>query len=210
MLVVAKLAWRCCLSCQACLALLSVLPSLLGVVVCLAKFTWRCYPAHLITPTKVGNYRYLISMKILTKNTDYAIRALMFLAEKPDVFSPARIISAEAGIPLPFLRRILQSLISRGLIVSREGLTGGVRLAVKPKNIRLDRLIQIFQGEIQFSECLFRKRVCANRTGCVLRKRLKQIEEKFAGEFASISIADLIEDFKKNKRKVVAKLAWRG
>ena len=139
-------------------------------------------------------------MKILTKNTDYAIRALMFLAGKPGVFLSARSISAEAEIPLPFLRRILQALIREGIISSREGPAGGVRLKLRPETLRLDRIIRIFQGEIQLSECLFRKKICSNRSGCVLRKRLRQIETRVGGEFAAISIGDLVADLKKTKQ----------
>ena len=53
-------------------------------------------------------------MKVLTKNTDYAIRALMVLAKDRNNFLSAKKISIGQNIPYQFLRRILQGLIKNG------------------------------------------------------------------------------------------------
>ena len=133
-------------------------------------------------------------MKLLTKESDYAIRAVMNLARHGNGFVSSRQIAQEEQIPLQFLRRILVTLTKHGIVESKEGIAGGARLRVSPDTVRLADLIRIFQGRIQLSECMFRKRLCANRRTCVLRKRIANIERLVATEFEKITIGDLIKD----------------
>jgi len=132
-------------------------------------------------------------MKLITKETDYALRALLNLARE-DGYLSSREIAGREGIPLHFLRRILQSLIKAGVIESREGVSGGVKLKARPEKIHLTDIIEIFQGRIQLSECVFRKKICTNHATCVIRKRIEKIESLVANEFGNTTIADLIQD----------------
>jgi Rrf2 family protein len=133
-------------------------------------------------------------MKLITKQTDYAIRAVMTLAGTGDRRTPTREIATKERLPLPYLRRILQVLIKNGIVTSKEGVTGGVKLAHRPAEIQLIDLIEMFQGSIQLSECMFRKKLCHNRSTCVLRKRIQEIERRVTREFEDITIADLLRD----------------
>jgi len=133
-------------------------------------------------------------MKLLTKETDYAIRAILNLARHDNGYLSSRELSRQEGIPLQFLRRILQSLIKDGLLESREGANGGVALKADPAAIKVADLIRLFQGNIQLTECMFRKRICSNRKTCVLRKRIKRIEDMVTREFEDLTIEDLLRD----------------
>jgi Rrf2 family protein len=133
-------------------------------------------------------------MKLLTKNTDYAVRAVIHLAGHDNGYVSSTEIALAEKIPLHFLRRILQTLKRRGIVESKEGATGGVRLGVKPGRIRISDIMKIFQGEIELSACVFRKKPCENRKTCVLRKRIKEIEGIVRKEFDRVTIAELLED----------------
>jgi len=133
-------------------------------------------------------------VQLLTKNTDYAIRALVYLARNDDRYVSSREISKADRIPLPYLRRVLQRLRREEIISAREGAGGGVRLATPPKDIRVTRLMEIFQGKIEMVRCVFRKAFCHNRRNCVLRKRLKRIEETVIAELGEITIGSLVDD----------------
>lgn len=132
-------------------------------------------------------------MKLLSRNTDYAVRALMILGVRERDYTSARSISEVQRIPYSFLRKILQTLIQNGLVESREGGKGGFRLAVAPERIKLINLIRIFQGGIKFSECMFRKKVCFNRANCALRERILEIEHFVTKKFSALTIAELIK-----------------
>jgi Rrf2 family transcriptional regulator, cysteine metabolism repressor len=133
-------------------------------------------------------------MRLLTKETDYAIRAAVNLAARPGTFVASAEIASQERIPLQFLRRILQNLLKAGLIVSREGAAGGVRLRRTPERIRVLDIMSVFQGRVEISECMFRRQICANRRTCVLRKRIQAIEKTLEDQFAGISVADLLRD----------------
>lgn len=133
-------------------------------------------------------------MKLITKNTDYAARALICLARSGERFVPSREIAENEGIPLTFLRRIIQQLAREGVVETREGKAGGVKLAADPGKIELTRLIGIFQGKVSLVECIFRRKLCPNRSRCVLRARLKKIEELVLGELAGITVGGLVKD----------------
>jgi Rrf2 family protein len=138
-------------------------------------------------------------MHLLNKYTDYAVRALLTLAQnKNERISSARIAKTQA-IPLPYMRRILQDLVKTGFVDAKEGKTGGIMLVRDPRTITIGEIIRSFQGEITVSECLFRKKICPNRSTCVLRQRIVGIEKKVAGELERITVADLLNDIEREK-----------
>jgi len=134
-------------------------------------------------------------MKLITRNTDYAIRALCYIArqEKKEIVSVTR-LNKVLKIPRPFLRKILQILNQSGLIHSYKGMGGGFSLAKAPKNISLTALMQIFQGPIRLNECFFKKSICPHIKTCILRKKITGIENYVLQELKSITIATLLEE----------------
>lgn len=136
-------------------------------------------------------------MKLLTKHTDYAVRALLHLSVAGgDGYHSSSEIARAQGIPLNFLRGILNRLIAAGYLVSKEGVAGGVRLKAAPESISIASLIRLFQGEVEISSCMFRRQLCSNRSQCVLRKRLLAIERTLVTEFDAITIKTLMDDLK--------------
>jgi Rrf2 family protein len=132
-------------------------------------------------------------MKVLTKSTDYAVRALIVLAKNKDKYVSARTISKEQEIPYQFLRRVLQVLIKNKMVISKEGIGGGFKIKKDPGKIKVSDIIISFQGKIELSECMFRKEVCCNRSTCVLRKEIKEIEKVVKERFDKVTIQKLIK-----------------
>jgi len=136
-------------------------------------------------------------MKVFRKEADYAVRTLLYLALREGTdFVSATILSKELGIPMNFLRRICTSLIKAGILETREGKNGGVRLVKNPADITVLQLIELFDGKTELSDCTFRKKLCPNRTTCVLRRRLLGIEALVVREFAAMTLQALIDDLR--------------
>ncbi len=131
-------------------------------------------------------------MKVLTKKTDYAIRALLMLGAKRGSYVSAKAIAVEQDMPYQFLRGVLQEMIRHDLIVSKEGVQGGFMLEKDPDEIGVKQLIEIFQGTVQVSECMFRKQICTNRSRCVLRHEIMRIEQVVNNEFEQVTIGKLL------------------
>ena len=133
-------------------------------------------------------------MKLLTRNTDYAIRAICYMSDKrKDVVSVTELVKA-LKIPRPFLRKLLQVLCGERIVTSYKGIGGGFKLAKDPDAIRLTDLIEIFQGPVSINECVFKKALCPNRKDCPLKKKIDRIGNHVISELQSITIGGLIRE----------------
>ncbi len=133
-------------------------------------------------------------MKLITRNTDYAMRALCYIARKKGDSVTVTEMVEELDIPKPFLRKILQTLSSEGLLESQKGLGGGFSLALPEEKILLTDLIRIFQTSIRLNECIFKKRLCPNRATCLLKREIDDIEADVLSRLKKITIASLIKN----------------
>lgn len=130
-------------------------------------------------------------MKLITRDTDYALRALSFIASKKKNQVTAGQLVRELKIPLPFLRKILQSLNKGGILESRKGLGGGFLLAKSVDKIFVLDLMEIFQGPLHLNECLFKKAACPRIHHCCLRNKINNIEKSVFSQLKTISLASL-------------------
>jgi len=133
-------------------------------------------------------------MKLITRNTDYAMRALCYIAKQGGSSVAAAEMVAALKIPRPFLRKILQTLSGEGLLRSIKGQGGGYSLSLPKDKILLTDLIRIFQNTIQLNECMFKKKICPNRSACLLKKEIDLIEQDVLRRLRGISIASLVKD----------------
>ncbi len=131
-------------------------------------------------------------VKLITRNTDYAIRALCYIAGQTKGSVSVTEMVATLKIPRPFLRKILQILSGEGLLESTKGQGGGFSLSCPKEKIFLTDLIRIFQNTIQLNECVFKKKLCPNRNACLLKKEIDGIEQEVLGRLGRISIASLV------------------
>ena len=132
-------------------------------------------------------------MKLITRNTDYAVRALCCIAEqKQEVISADRLVKS-LDMPRPFLRKILQILNKEGLLNSTKGKGGGFALALSPGKITLTNVMKIFQGPIRLNECKFKKSYCPYISDCLLKKKIDEIEKEVITKLKAITLASIIK-----------------
>lgn len=132
-------------------------------------------------------------MKLITRDTDYAVRALCYIAGKNGAMVCSNELVKKLKMPRPFLRKILQRLTREDILVSYKGKNGGFSLNRNPDKIYLADLIEIFQGKLTINQCFFRKRLCPNRPGCSLKNKISAIEDYVVKELGAISIAALVK-----------------
>ena len=130
-------------------------------------------------------------MKLITRDTDYAIRALAYIAGHQERIVSATELVRKIRMPRPFLRKILQNLDKKGLLKSYKGKGGGFALAVPPDEISILGLIKIFQGPFKLNECFFKKHLCPNTKDCGLKRRIDRIEKYVLKELAAINLGYL-------------------
>jgi len=132
-------------------------------------------------------------VKLITRDIDYAIRALCCIArEKKRMVSADELVKC-LKMPKPFLRKILQRLNKEGILKSYKGKGGGFVLAVKPAKIPLGGLIRTIQGRVVLQEHTFKKGPCPNIKKCALKKKIDKIEKYVISELNDITLASLIK-----------------
>jgi len=92
---------------------------------------------------------------MLSKKTQYAFKALIYLAEKKSE-GPVLIseISKKKKIPLKFLENILLELKKAGILDSKKGKGGGYFFLMDPYKIPLARIMRLMDGPIALLPCV--------------------------------------------------------
>ena len=130
-------------------------------------------------------------MKLITRDTDYAVRALVYMADDPDRVTTAQELVDQLGMPRAFSRRILQVLSREGILKSVKGKGGGFTIRKPLTKVYLSDVMEAFQGRLQAVGCLFKKKVCPNTRVCPLRGRIRQVEKNLFAELRGITVSYL-------------------
>ncbi|MBN3040745.1 MAG: Rrf2 family transcriptional regulator [Candidatus Omnitrophica bacterium] len=133
-------------------------------------------------------------MKLITRDTDYAIRALCCMAKSDNELVSVSDLCNKLRIPRPFLRKILQILNKKKILRSIKGQNGGFKLNISSRRITLFSLIVAFQGNFKFNECTFKKSVCPEIKKCKIRKKINKIERYVVKQLKNISILSLVAE----------------
>jgi Rrf2 family protein len=131
-------------------------------------------------------------MKLITRDTDYAIRALCYIAKNKNALVSVSQLVKELSMPRPFLRKILQVLNRKKFLRSYKGLGGGFKLNIPAEKIFLLGLMEVFQGPCRLSEHTFKNTLCPHTRRCRLKKRLDAIEKYVIKNLKDISIFSII------------------
>ena len=104
----------------------------------------------------------------ITRQADYALRAVMYLSQqKEDKRAATNQIAKQQGIPPSFLAKIISQLSVAGLINTSRGARGGVSLARQPDQISVLEVVEAIDGPITLNECTTNK--CSFGDDCVMR-----------------------------------------
>jgi Rrf2 family protein len=131
-------------------------------------------------------------MKLITRDTDYSIKALAYIAKNSGRPITITELVKELDSPKPFMRKILQMLSAGGILSSRKGKNGGFELAKNTGDILLTDIMEIFQGKFKLSECLFKKDICPNLANCILKSKIEDIEANVEKSLKDITLYSLI------------------
>jgi Rrf2 family protein len=137
---------------------------------------------------------------MLNKKTQYAFKALEYLAEHRDQ-GPILIseIADQKHIPLKFLENILLELKNDGVLDSKKGKGGGYFLKLPPSKIPLARIIRKIDGPIAMLPCV----------SLYFYERCKDCDEKNCG-LHDVMILVRDANLKILEKKTVADLIKKG
>ncbi|MBT7073584.1 MAG: Rrf2 family transcriptional regulator [Anaerolineae bacterium] len=105
----------------------------------------------------------------ITKQADYAVRAVLYLARLGIGNRAATSkIAKDQHIPPSFLAKIISQLSIAGLLHTSRGAHGGVTLAKKSEEITLLDVVESIDGPIRLNECAHSDGMCTFSDDCPL------------------------------------------
>ncbi|WP_373090100.1 Rrf2 family transcriptional regulator [Sneathiella sp.] len=123
--------------------------------------------------------------------TDFGLRVMMRLADKPETILTTREIAEEFQISYHHLAKVVQDLVRGGYLQTKHGAGGGISLANPPHKVTLGEVIRYLEQRHALVEC-FRQDGgnCLLTPSCRLKARLFEAREAFFHSLDATSIAD--------------------
>ncbi|HHW42246.1 MAG TPA: Rrf2 family transcriptional regulator [Desulfotomaculum sp.] len=130
----------------------------------------------------------------LNQATDYAFRAVLYLAQlPPGEVVEAQVIAGNQCIPMRFLLKILRLLTKAGIVDSYRGVGGGYALARDPQEITLLDVLTAVEGPVQINRCLVDPAFCNRQatSHCAVHRALESIQDTLVQQFQKYNFAQL-------------------
>lgn len=129
----------------------------------------------------------------LSLHSDYALRALIYLGTRPGETISTREMSSAYGISKHHLVRVVQTLGSHGYVKLIPGRSGGVTLAMAPRDIRLGDVVRQTEPNLILVECFDRAtNTCPIAPACALIGYLHEALRRFIGALNEKTLEDVL------------------
>jgi Rrf2 family protein len=129
----------------------------------------------------------------ITRQADYAVRAVLYLARLgPNQRAATSHVAHKQRIPPSFLAKIISQLSIAGLLHTSRGARGGVSLAREPKEITLLDVVEAIDGPILLNECVGEKGMCAFSDDCPLKPIWCETQEHLVGRLRETRFDKLV------------------
>ena len=130
----------------------------------------------------------------ITRQADYALRAMLFLSHL-DAHQRAATsdIAKKQHIPPSFLAKIISQLSIAGLIQTSRGARGGVAMARSPEKISLLEVVEAIDGPIALNECTGNVAACQFGEDCPLRPIWCETQLELVNKLKSTNFSQFVK-----------------
>ena len=143
---------------------------------------------------------------MLSKTCEYAVRAVIYIAQQTKDGNRVGIKDVAKGIDSPeyFIAKILQEMVRKNLLQSTKGPNGGFHLDEKYMKNSLAVIVRHFDGDKIFSGCALGLKRCSEKNPCPLHQQFKEIRNTLKQLLETTTINQLVE--KLDSQEVFLKL----
>ena len=107
-----------------------------------------------------------MSLMQIPRKIEYALRALIYMADHPDAVTRGQEIAQHEHIPKYYLEKVIRALMRRGLVRARRGPGGGYKLGGSAGAITFRQVIEAVEGPIKLNLCADGSSSCALKPTC--------------------------------------------
>jgi Rrf2 family protein len=130
---------------------------------------------------------------MLSQTAEYALRAVLYVAQHSDRLVQAGEMARALRIPRNYLSKIVHALAREGVLESTRGKSGGFRLAQAPDRLYVVQVVSPFDRLGEVRHCLLGRPRCSDRAACAAHTRWKEVAERVAAFFRETTLAELLE-----------------
>lgn len=124
----------------------------------------------------------------LSRFTDYALRACLYLAANDDRLVPISEITKAHGLSHANLMKVVQRLVEGGILESTRGRRGGVTLARPAEDIATGEVVRVMEGDMFLVDCAG----CLLEANCGLVRTLAMARRAFYATLDAVSLRDAV------------------
>jgi Rrf2 family transcriptional regulator, nitric oxide-sensitive transcriptional repressor len=128
----------------------------------------------------------------LARMTDYAIRLLMYVAQRPQRLCTIAEVAAAYDISQTHLMKIANQLAQDGWLESTRGKGGGIRLARPASQIALGDVVRTMEPDFFIVECFATGHSCMLHGSCKLTGVMDGALRSFLEYLDSHTLADVL------------------
>lgn len=124
----------------------------------------------------------------LMRQTDYALRVLLYLAQRPGGHCSITEMSGAHRISYDHLTKVVHRLVRAGYLASIRGRMGGVRLARDPDAINIGAIVRLMECDLDIVDCAH----CVIRSGCGFRSVFDRARDAFLATLDGETLGDIL------------------
>ena len=137
----------------------------------------------------------------LTRQTDYALRTLIYLSLHEDRLCTISEIAETYDISRNHLMKVVQRLGALGFAETLQGRSGGLRLARASEAINVGEVVRAFEDDMALVECFDpATNECIITGACGLQATLRRALSAFLAVLGEYSLADIARSQRKLRR----------
>ncbi len=138
---------------------------------------------------------------MFSKSCEYAIKAMIFVAQKSkeEVRVGIKEIAKGTDAPEHFMAKIMQDLSRRKLIHSVKGPNGGFYMDKSDLRHSIASIVKAIDGDVLYTDCVLGLKVCSEKNPCPVHFEYKEIKKNLIKMIENNTIGDFNEKLDSGK-----------
>src|SRR5258708_11664454 len=132
-----------------------------------------------------------MSLMQIPRKIEYALRAMIYLADRPAGVARGTEIATREQIPKYYLEKVIRDLMRRGLVHARRGPGGGYQLARKADTITFRDIIEAVERPITLNVCTHGSPPFALQPPCPMYRGLEKRQRLPLAGFSHTSLTEI-------------------
>jgi Rrf2 family protein len=134
-----------------------------------------------------------MSLMQIPRKIEYALRAMIHLADHPEGVARGLEIAEQQHIPKYFLEKVIRDLMRRGLVRARRGPGGGYQLARPPETISFKDIIEAVEGPIHLNVCTDGSNNCQLKPTCRMFRVWEEGQRVLLEVFSHATLRQIVD-----------------